>query len=155
MGEKVGNFGKINNSQILEMYVCAPTNTHFSSLVIFMYFNRNYDLMCQSNAISIEISKISDHEANLRRCLHGSMTASDGIRNGPFNFWSIPPPPHGWCWIFFICVMEGLSKELRYHPLYFASVKCIDGRGFLENFAVSFTHLSDLSNLFFVPVWIF
>ena len=46
-------------------------------------------------------------------------------------------------------------KNLQYHPypqLDFASVKGMDGHGFLEKFAVSYIILLDLSNLFFVPV---
>ncbi len=42
-----------------------------------MYFNRN-------SAISIEINKILDHEANWRRCPHGSVTASHGMTHFEF-----------------------------------------------------------------------
>ena len=54
--------------------------------------------------------------------------------------------------------VQDFYKELQYHPyppLDFASVKGMDGRGFLKKFAVSSITSSDLSNLFFVPVWIF
>ncbi len=54
------------------------------------------------------------------------------------------------------------AQKLQYHPyptLDFASLKGMDGLGFLEKFAVSsivpYIPSSDLSNLFFVRVWIF
>ncbi len=53
----------VKHSNLVE--VCAQTDPDLPSLIIFY--------------VSIEISKILDHEANWRRCPHGSVTASDGM----------------------------------------------------------------------------